>query len=265
MEPMKYGLNLLLALILFGFGAVASPNTKMAKIEGGTFTPFYDKDKNGKSISVAVKSFHLDKAPVTNRDFLEFVKKNPQWSRSATKRIFADSSYLKHWVSDFSFPKGDADRPVRYVSWFAAIEYCESLGKTLPTVQQWEYVAAADDKVKDASGKKSYQQKILHWYSRPSIDQLPKVTSGEKNVWGVYDMHGLHWEWNLDYNTALVTGESREDGSTNRNRFCGDGSLNAKDKLDYGGFMRFGFRSSLKGNYTVGNLGFRCARTKKGK
>ena len=73
-------------------------------------------------------------------------------------------------------------------------------------------------------------------------------------------MHGLIWEWNSDFNTALVTGESREDSSRNRGLFCGAGALSAEDKENYAAFMRFAFRSSLKGNSTSSNLGFRCAK-----
>jgi len=250
----------LLALTVSFSNASAKPEAEMAFIKGGAFTPFYAKDIDGKSISIVVKDFYIDKTPVTNADYLSFVKKNPSWSKSKVKTIFAESSYLKHWSGDKSFKKDHEKKPVRFVSWFAASAYCESLDKDLPTIVQWEYAASADEKSKFALNKKAHQEKILKWYSRPSIDKLHDVKSSEKNYWGVYDLHGLVWEWNLDYNTALVTGESREDESLDKNKFCGSGALGAKDKLDYGAFMRFGFRSSLKGNYTIGNLGFRCAK-----
>ncbi len=234
--------------------------SSMVKIDGGAFTPFFNKDKDGKDVPIQVESFYLDVTPVTNSQYRSFVRKHAKWRKSKIKRVFADDSYLKHWKSDLSFEKKESEKPVRFVSWFAASAYCEAYGKELPTIVQWEYAASADEKEKLATHKEEYRQKILEWYSRPSIDRLSNVKSGKKNYWGVYDLHGLVWEWNLDYNVAMVTGESREDSSLNRNRFCGSGALGAKDKLDYGAFMRFGFRSSLKGNYTVGNLGFRCAK-----
>ena len=72
-------------------------------------------------------------------------------------------------------------------------------------------------------------------------------------------MHGLVWEWVDDYNTALVTGESRGDSGLDRNLFCGSESVGSSDPKDYAAFMRFAFRSSLEAKYTVRNLGFRCA------
>ncbi len=238
-------------------------NEKMVKIKGGNYSPFFDRSKDGKEKPTVVSPFYLDITPVTNDDYLKFVLTNKKWQRNNTKKIFADARYLNHWTGNLTFKKEDKNKAVRNVSWFAANSYCESLGKELPTILQWEFVAAADEKQPFASNTESYKNKILKWYARPSIDALPEVQKGKKNYWGVYDMHELQWEWTLNFNTALVTGESRADGSVDRQRFCGSGSLGAKDKLDYGAFMRFGFRSSLKGNYTVANLGFRCARKDK--
>ena len=232
----------------------------MVQISKGIYKPFFDRSKKGKSLPLVVQAFQLDVTPVTNSDYLEFVKKNTRWRRSKVKDIFAEDGYLMHWSSDTSFRKGIENKAVSNVSWFAASSYCQSLGKSLPTTIQWEYVGSADETNRFAIGTKKYKQKILAWYGQPTVDPLPDVGQQRPNIWGVKDMHGLQWEWTTDFNTALVTGESREDLILDRNKFCGSGSLNAKDKLDYGAFMRFGFRSSLKGNYTINSLGFRCAK-----
>lgn len=89
---------------------------------------------------------------------------------------------------------------------------------------------------------------------------LPSVGTVYRNVWGIHDMHGLIWEWTRDFNTALVTGESRGDAALERRLFCGAASIGASDFRDYAAFMRFAFRSSLRADYTVGSLGFRCAK-----
>lgn len=74
------------------------------------------------------------------------------------------------------------------------------------------------------------------------------------------DLHGLIWEWVEDFNTIFVTGESREDSSFNKNMSCGAGAMSGADKENYAAFMRFAFRSSLKGKSSAWNLGFRCVR-----
>jgi formylglycine-generating enzyme required for sulfatase activity len=73
-------------------------------------------------------------------------------------------------------------------------------------------------------------------------------------------MHGLVWEWNYDFNSALTTGESRGSANSDNTLFCGGGSLQANDKNDYAAFLRFALRSSLKAKYTVSNVGFRCVK-----
>ncbi len=73
-------------------------------------------------------------------------------------------------------------------------------------------------------------------------------------------MHGLVWEWVLDFGNALVSADSRESGDPNKMRFCGSGALAAGEKGDYASFMRIAFRGSLQASYTTGNLGFRCAK-----
>ena len=80
------------------------------------------------------------------------------------------------------------------------------------------------------------------------------------NYWGVYDLHGLVWEWVSDFSTAMVTGDARADSELDRQLFCGSGAVGARDLTDYATFMRYGFRSSLKADYCIHNLGFRCAK-----
>ena len=82
---------------------------------------------------------------------------------------------------------------------------------------------------------------------------------GEKNGYGVYDVHGLVWEWTADFNSAILSGDAR-DGGADVKLFCGAGASSARNVDDYPAFMRFAFRSSLKANYCIHNLGFRCAK-----
>lgn len=231
----------------------------MILIPGGTYTPLYGSKNNQLKIKVA--PYFIDKYPVTNKEFLEFVRKNPQWRKSKAQKLFADENYLKNWKGDLELgTKALPDAPITNVSWFAAKAYCKYYGKRLPTVAEWELVARASNNQADGSKDPAYIKQILEWYSKPTSEIISEVGKGEKNFWGVYDMHGLVWEWTSDFFNALVTGESRGDGGLERNLFCGSGSVSATDFTNYPAFMRFAFRSSLKANYTTADLGFRCAR-----
>ncbi len=241
--------------------AFAAPNAPpgMAAVSGGAFKPLFRSPTDFKEVSV--KAFCLDILPVTNGDLLEFVRANPRWQRSQVKRLFADESYLKNWAGDLN-PGTNAppDAPVTLVSWFAAKAYAQWKGKRLPTVAEWELAAAAGNTRSDGENDVEFKRALLAWYAAPSARQLASVGAGQPNYWGVHDLHGLVWEWVADFNTAMVTGDARGDTGLDRQLFCGSGSVGARDVSNYAAFMRYGFRSSLKADYCVHNLGFRCAK-----
>ena len=226
----------------------------MVDIPKGEYVPLYTTDKTPRKVT----AFRMDVTSVTKREFLDFVIQNPKWQRSKVSKLFADKSYLKDWKSDTD-PGKDLGSPVTYVSWFAARAFARHHGKRLPTVDEWEYVARADANKANATEDDEYTKPILNWYAARPPAVLPAPETFPANVHGVRAMHGLIWEWNEDFNNAMVTGESRGDSGIERNLFCAGGALSATDVRNYAAFMRFAFRSSLKGNYTTANLGFRCA------
>jgi formylglycine-generating enzyme len=239
-----------------GFCQSNSPSASMVKIKAGYYTPLYSPNAQ----KTEVKKFEMDIYPVTNSDFLAFVKQNQEWRKSKVKSIFADSNYLKQWESDFSFNSKIANSPVVNVSWFAAKKYCECQGKRLPETAEWELAAKASETKADASKDPEFNQWVLNWVTKPNPPVLPAVGSTFRNFYGVYDMHGLVWEWTYDFNSALTTGESRGNSSPDNTLFCGGGSFSANDVSNYASFMRFALRSSVKARYGVANLGFRCVK-----
>lgn len=249
-EIKKVFVVLLLIMSPFSYGWAV----EMILAPSGEFLMPAQLDK--KPIKVA--AFFIDKHPVTNSDFLAFVKKNSEWQKSRAKKIFVDKNYLQTWKTDLNFGSEEMSQsPVVDVSWYAARAYCDSVGKRLPTVEEWEYVGQIP--FKDKSDLKSV---ILEWYGAKAPWPLPAVMKRTPNVWGIYDLHGLIWEWTEDFNSSMVTGESRADVALDRNLFCGGGAANAADPSNYAAFMRYAFRSSLQAKYTVQNLGFRCAKDK---
>lgn len=244
------------SFLLLTAASLRAQNNKMTAINGGNFVPLYGATSKK---PVKVDAFNIDVYPVTNAQFLAFLKKYPENSRSRIKGLFADKSYLSQWQSDFNYGKNNlSNAPVTNVSWFTAKKYCECQGKRLPSMDEWEYVAMADEKRIDARTKEEFNKYILSWYEKPKTYSNP-VGHTFKNFWGVYDMHGLVWEWTSDFNSIFLSGESRKDTDTDKNLFCGSGSVNATDLMNYAAFMRYAFRASLKANYTSKNLGFRCA------
>jgi sulfatase modifying factor 1 len=235
-----------------------APAAGMTLVSAGRYAPLFRGERDPKD--VAVNAFFLDVEPVTNGDFLEFVRSNPKWRRSQVKRLFADEQYLRLWAGDLE-PGSDAavNAPVVQVSWFAAKAYCSWKGKRLPTTAEWEYAAAASPNRPDGEKDLEFTKHLRTWYATPAPEVLPAVGNGAANYFGVKDLHGLIWEWVSDFNTAMVTGDARGDTGLDRQLFCGGGPEGTKERDNFPAFMRYGFRSSLKASYTVHNLGFRCA------
>jgi len=248
-------LKLIVCVILL-WGTNGYCQSKMAPIKGEAYIPLYGRD----SLLVTIADFKMDVYPVTNQEYLKFVRENPKWRRSKVISLFADKSYLIKWISDTTLGTSQSSNaPVTNVSWFAANAYCECQGKRLPTVDEWEYVAMANEKLPDARQIKTYNEYILSWYEKPKTFNN-NIGSTFKNYWNVYDLHGLVWEWTSDFNSVLVSGESRKDVDNDSNLFCGSAAVGATDLMNYAAFMRYAVRGSLKAKYTMQNLGFRCVK-----
>lgn len=238
--------------------ASPEPRGTMATIPAGTYVPLSRSVLD--AASVPVPAFRLAVNPVTNAEFLAFVTAHPRWRRSGVSRLFADESYLRGWAADLEpGPGAPPDAPVVNVSWFAARAYARWVGKRLPTLAEWEHAAAAGYTTTDGRNEPAFTRDLYAWLARPVPPVLPSVDSLPCNVYGVRGLQGLVWEWVDDFNTALVTGESRADSGLDRDLFCGAGAVAAKDTSDYAAFMRQALRSSLKGHNTTTSLGFRCA------
>ncbi|MBN8422573.1 MAG: SUMF1/EgtB/PvdO family nonheme iron enzyme [Verrucomicrobia bacterium] len=255
---MRHALLVFLLLPGVFFAKTPEPPPGMVFIPGGEYKPLYAKEATPRT----APAFFMDAVQVTNAQFLGFVEAHTEWRRTQVRSAQADSNYLKHWAGDLDLgAKAPPDAPVTHVSWHAAQAYCQSQHKRLPTQDEWEFAARADAKRIDASTDQAFLKLLLEWYSKPATSALESVQSGILNVHGVRGLHGLVWEWVHDFNSSMIVGDSRGDGSMERKLFCGAGSLLAADVSNYAAYMRFAFRSSLNGNYCVGSLGFRGAKS----
>ncbi len=221
------------------------------KLPGALYQPMFREPGETDS---SVGPLWVDEAPVTNQQYHLFLKSHPQYSKSKVISLYADSGYLVQWPNKNEFAKSEAQYPVTNVSWFVARRFCESQGKRLPTIAEWEVAS-------DAQNPK-YESEILKWYSSPGA-KLRNVGLKTSNKFGLKDSHGLIWEWVDNFAESIMSGDSRG-GSPTDSMFCGGASLKAKDPRLYAAFMRFAFRSSLTAKYTSRNLGFRCVRDLQG-
>lgn len=246
------------ALVLGLAAACAHAAPEFRRIAPATFASVLPVAKDSKDVTVP--AYALARTPVTNAEFFAFVKANPQWQRGRAAKLFVDDKYLSHWGGATSLGKADPAQPVVHVSWFAADAYCAAQGARLPTWHEWEWAAAADERVADARQDPVWRQRILAWYAETGA-ALPRVGRGPANVHGVQDLHGLVWEWVEDFGAMMVSGDNREQGTDpDLMKFCGAGAMTMEQKENYAVMMRIAMLSSLKAAYTTANLGFRCAK-----
>jgi formylglycine-generating enzyme required for sulfatase activity len=84
-----------------------------------------------------LKSFFIDRTPVTNAEFKEFLAKS-------NYRPKDDHNFLRDW-NDQTYPSGWENKPVTWVSIEDARAFATWAGKRLPHEWEWQYAAQSTD------------------------------------------------------------------------------------------------------------------------
>ena len=223
--------------------------------------------------TVYVDAFFMDVQEVTNAEYKAFLldEQNKEWRKDSIDRRFADDGdYLAHWRGN-NYPAGQANHPVRYVSWYAAMAYAQWAGKRLPTEAEWERAARG----RRSGAKYPWGDTISSVNAKYDADaaDTQDVRSYPPNDFGLYDVTGNVWEWCLDaYVENVYTSEAR------RNPISGGQTISslmsnfenvpaATDRVLRGGshlspaqFSRVANRNRHSPAASVFDQGFRCAR-----
>lgn len=233
-------------------------SSEMVYIPGDSYSLLFKE--NNDVVKHAVSSFLLDKKPITNMDFKNFVFLFRKWNPLDIISFFSNKEYLVAWLLNENKILIEDD-PVVNVSWYACSAYCKGNGKRLPTIDEWEYVSSATLENSHNKNDFFYVQKVLSWY----INTIGKSEYTTKNMfynyWNVFGLYGIIWEWVYDFNSVIIIGADSEGGDQEQLLFCGAAAENSVNPIDYVGFMRFAFRNSLDSNFSLSSLGFRCAKS----
>ena len=169
--------------------------------------PWEDGPRRFHQHPMHIKSFYIDKYPVTNVEFKRFLDATRYHPKD-------DINFLRDWKEGV-FPAGWDDRPVTWVSIEDARAYATWAGKRLPHEWEWQYAAqGVDDRIYpwgnqwDAAAVPERDENRTMRGPDP-VDAHPKGAS----PFGVMDLVGNVWQWTdefLDEHTraAILRGGS---------------------------------------------------------
>ncbi len=156
---------------------------------------------------VKLGPFHIARAPVTNVQFLEFVRdggysRRDLWSPEAwnwkgqaqTPRYWVEKGglWLERRFSEWAPLQGDL--PVMHVNWHEANAYCRYAGRRLPSEGEWEVAASFC-----GDGRRRYPWGETADAARANLNGSGRVPVGEfaagDSFGGCRQMLGNVWEW----------------------------------------------------------------------
>ncbi|MDE3150550.1 MAG: SUMF1/EgtB/PvdO family nonheme iron enzyme, partial [Acidobacteriota bacterium] len=147
---------------------------------------FHDKEMN-------VAPFFIDKYPVTNAEFKQFLDATHYAPRDPI-------DFLRDWKNG-SYPGGWGNRPVTWISLEDARAYAKWAGKRLPHEWEWQLAAqGADGRIYPWGNKwePSYVPKPATGRTMPGPDPVDVHPRGA-SPYGVMDMVGNVWQWTDEY------------------------------------------------------------------
>lgn len=226
-SPIKYLNSLIVAVgILFALQLMLEPAAVageavpkgMAMVKAGKFK-FGDEDEGTDEV-IELKAFYIDINEVTN-------------------------SQYKKFKPDHKFSSAKADHPVVNISWHNAVAYCKSIGKRLPTEEEWEKAARGTDGRYYPWGE-DFDDAFLNSSEGGKNDTVAIGGYADgKSPYGLNDMSGNVREWtanwhNLDHKVYKV--------------IRGGGYLDGEEDV-----YTFSVRKSIPDDIKA-YVGFRCAK-----
>jgi formylglycine-generating enzyme required for sulfatase activity len=168
-------------------------------IEGGNDVgvdvqyPWEDAPRRYHLHKMHIKSFYIDKNPVTNAEFKKFLEATHYHPND-------DHNFLRDWKNG-SYPDGWGNKPVTWVSLEDARAYSAWAGKRLPHEWEWQYAAQGTDGRTYPWGNEWDAAAVpapgmrRQMREPTNVDAYPKGSS----PFGVMDLVGNVWQWTDEF------------------------------------------------------------------
>jgi ergothioneine biosynthesis protein EgtB len=252
----------------------------MVSIAGGPFEmgsrgyPFaYDNEQPPHTVVLA--DFRIDRYPVTNAAYAQFIEEGGYRTRS----LWSDEGWgwkekdsIDHplywsqgWRVQEMFEETDfaPDHPVTGVSWHEACAYARWAGKRLPTEAEWEKAASWDagseKKRRFSWGDEARGGVANYEFKNWGTTSIEAYQDGA-SAYGCMDMTGNMWEWTATTFAGYPGFEAYPYPEYSEIWFDGDhrilkgGSWATQLPL-----LRCSFRNFWRPGFRIAFAGFRCA------
>ena len=171
----------------------------MVAIPAGPFTMGRNDgpDDERPAHNVHPGSFSIDRLPVTNADFAEFLNAVRLSSKSKERTFDHDDADARIrlvreiWTADQGYER----HPVVEVPWTGARDYCAWRGKRLPTEAEWEKAARGTDGRRYPWGNDPPDATRARYGMRYNETAPVDGRRPGASPYGVLDMAGNVWEW----------------------------------------------------------------------
>ena len=169
--------------------------------------PWEDSPRRFHDHPMHVKSFWIDKYPVTNAQFKKFLDTTHYHPQD-------DLNFLRDWKGG-SYPSGWDNKPVTWVSLEDARVYAAWAGRRLPHEWEWQYAAQGAD------------GRTYPWGNTWNADAVPTGDKGRTmrgpdavdahpqgaSPFGVMDLVGNVWQWTEEFQDEHTRGGILRGGS----------------------------------------------------
>lgn len=133
---------------------------------------------------VTVLAFYMDKYPVTNEQYKQFLDESGYYPEDS-------HNFIKHW-QESGIPQGKENHPVIWVSQEDARAYANWKGGRLPKETEWQLAAGGNQKLKWPWGNQFNADKC----HSSGFDTMPvNAFSSKSSPYGCVDLSGNAWEW----------------------------------------------------------------------
>ncbi len=253
-----------LAAVLALAVAVSANAQDVVRIPAGPFVMGSDTGPEDErpAHSINLAEFFIDRQPVTNAQFAEFLN---GIGRTSVKdiRLFDhdDPDARVHSVNGkWSADRGSENHPVVEATWAGARDYCRWRGKRLPTEAEWEKAARGTDARKYPWGNAAPDRTRAQFGARFNETAAIENFAAGASPYGVLGMAGNAWHWiSSAYRPyPYRDDDGREDQATGPVRATrGGGHDSPAEEITTTQRGRNLSRNPRSGHH---NIGFRCAK-----